>query len=533
MANVTYIAPVKAENTMHKIRCAAYCRVSSSSDDQLHSYAAQVKFYSEKFIGSETEELVDIYADEGISGTGTAKRTEFQRLIRDCKRGKIDRIYAKSLSRFARNTKDCLNTVRLLRELGISIYFEKENIDTAKTSDELMITVMGSLAQEESTSISQNLCWSVRKRMENGTFNTTGIPYGYVKKNGKLVVDPPKAEIVRMIFNMFLNDTGIERIARELEQKGIPTICGGSRWYKSSVRYILTNERYIGNMILQKNYSTDTLPIKKKVNKGEKNQYLISNSHEPIIPESDFNKVQQILKERESVFYKESKNKSVFSSIIKCGECGSSYKKKINRGKIYYVCIDHDTSSDYCSQKGITETCIKQAFISMCNKLILHYQEILLPLRRNLQELNMRRFSSNTNIISIHKNIADLKEQRHVLSRLRKKGFMDEKKYNEKLTELESQLARQERELKKTAKADNEDNTLEQLDILIDCIDSQSGIFTEFNEGLFRMIVESITVQDTTLEFTLISNIKLKRKNIEKVLQYDIQSGIIESERWC
>ena len=222
MANVTYIAPVKAENTMHKIRCAAYCRVSSSSDDQLHSYAAQVKFYSEKFIDSETEELVDIYADEGITGTSAEKRTEFQRLIRDCKRGKIDRIYAKSLSRFARNTKDCLNTVRLLRELGISIYFEKENIDTAKTSDELMITVMGSLAQEESTSISQNMRWSVRKRMENGTYKTPSIPYGYIMKNGKLEIDPPKAEIIKKIFYMFLNNNGVIEIAKELERQGIP-----------------------------------------------------------------------------------------------------------------------------------------------------------------------------------------------------------------------------------------------------------------------------------------------------------------------
>lgn len=262
--------------------------------------------------------------------------------------------------------------------------------------------------------------------------------------------------------------------------------------------------------LIQKNYSTDTLPIKKKVNKGEKNQYLISNSHEPIIPESDFNKVQHILKERESVFYKESQNKSVFSSIIKCGECGASYKKKINRGKIYYVCIDHDTSSDYCSQKGITETCIKQAFVSMSNKLILHHKEILLPLRRSLQELNLRRFSGNAKIIDIHKNIADIKEQRHVISRLRKKGFMDEKKYNEKLTELESQLARHERELKKTAKADNEDNTLEQLDILIDSIEKQSHIITEFDEELFGIIVERIIVRDKSLEFILISGLSLK-----------------------
>ena len=205
MANVTYIAPVKSESTIHKIRCAAYCRVSSSSEDQLHSYAAQVRFYSEKFNGSETEELVDIYADEGITGTSAEKRTEFQRLIRDCKRGKIDRVYTKSLSRFARNTKDCLNTVRLLRELGISIFFEKENIDTAKTNDELIITVMGGLAQEESTSISQNMRWSARKRMENGTYKTPSIPYGYIMKNGTLEIDPPKAEIVKMIFNNYLS----------------------------------------------------------------------------------------------------------------------------------------------------------------------------------------------------------------------------------------------------------------------------------------------------------------------------------------
>ena len=509
MANVTYIAPVKAESTLHKIRCAAYCRVSSSSEDQLHSYAAQVRYYSEKFIGSETEELVDIYADEGITGTGTAKRTEFQRLIRDCKRGKIDRIYAKSLSRFARNTKDCLNTVRLLRELGISIYFEKENIDTAKTSDELMITVMGGLAQEESNSISQNLRWSVKKRMENGTYNTNGIPYGYVKENGKLIIDPAKAEIVKMIYNMFLNNTGVERIAKELEIKEIPTICGGDKWNKNSVRYILTNERYIGNMLLQKYYSTDTLPIKKKVNNGEKNKYLFTGSHEAIISESDFYKVQLLLKKREKVFYKKAGKKTVFSSIIKCGECGASFKMKVNRGKRYFVCLNHDIRSEYCSQKGITEESVKDAFISMCNKLIQHNREILLPLRRSLQELNIRRFSGNAQIIDIHKKIADIKEQRHVISRLRKKGFMDEKKYNERLTELDSQLTRQERELKKVSKADNEDDTLEQLDILIDSIEKQNGIITSFDEELFRTIVERIIVRDNCLEFILISGLAL------------------------
>ncbi len=509
MANVTYIAPVKAESSIHKIRCAAYCRVSSSSEDQLHSYAAQVKFYSEKFIGSETEELVDIYADEGISGTGTAKRTEFQRLIRDCKRGKIDRIYAKSLSRFARNTKDCLNTVRLLRELGISIYFEKENIDTAKTSDELMITVMGSLAQEESTSISHNMRWSVKKRMKSGTFVQSIPPYGYILDNGRLIINHDQAEIVKMIYQWYLSGMGITQIAKKLSEICIPTMRDNERWKPCTIRHILSNERYIGDSLFQKFYSTDTLPVRLVENKGERDQFLVKSTHEPIITRGTFERVQEIFKEREKQYYRGSGLKTVLTSMIKCNCCGSSYKRKVNRGKYYWTCKNHDINAEYCNSNVISEEMIKHAFISMCNKLIQHNREILLPLRSSLQELNIRRFSGNAQIIDIHKKIADIKEQRHVISRLRKKGFMDEKKYNEKLTELESQLSRQERELKKVAKADNEDDTLEQLDVLIDSIEKQNGIITSFDEELFGTIVERIIVRDNCLEFILISGLAL------------------------
>ena len=510
MANVTYIAPVKDESTIHKIRCAAYCRVSSSSEDQLHSYTAQVKFYSEKFIGSETEELVDIYADEGISGTGTAKRTEFQRLIRDCKRGKIDRIYAKSLSRFARNTKDCLNTVRLLRELGITIFFEKENIDTAKTNDELIITVMGGLAQEESTSISQNMRWSARKRMEKGSFVQSVPPYGYAKENGKLVIDAETSEIVKQIFSWYLSGAGTNTIAQILNDRGILTGMYQKKWNHKIVKYILSNEKYTGNSLLQKTYKTDTLPIIQKRNKGERDQFYVKDTHDAIISEADFQKVQEMLAVSAGRFHRESNGKHILGSMIKCGECGSTFKRKCFNGKYYWSCIEHDIDSQSCGARPLSEETILQAFISMCNKLAQHYREILLPLRRSLQELNMRRFSGNTKIIDIHKNIADIKEQRHVLSRLRKKGFMDEKKYNEKLTELESQLARQERELKKTAKADNEDDTLEQLDILIDSIEKQDNITTEFDEELFGIVVERIIVRDKSLEFILISGLSLK-----------------------
>ena len=510
MANVTYIAPVKAESAVHKIRCAAYCRVSSSSDDQMHSYAAQVKFYSEKFTGSETEELVDIYADEGISGTGTAKRTEFQRLIRDCKRGKIDRIYAKSISRFARNTKDCLNNVRLLRELGISIYFEKENIDTAKTSDELIITVMGSLAQEESTSIAQNMRWGIRKQMEKGAFKPRTAPFGYRSENGKLVVDEQESEIVKDIYKWYLSGIGTTQIANKLNEeyggKGKKQI----KWCHTIVRYILSNERYIGDLLLEKTYRTDTLPSVKKKNNGERDQFYVSNSHDAIISRKDFEKVQKLMADVAKKYQREKKNKYIIGSILQCGECGAGYRRKCNNSVYYWTCTNHDKNADNCPSRLIPEDMIKQAFVSMCNKLAQHYREILLPFRRSLQELNMRRFSGNTKILEIHKNIADIKEQRHVLSRLRKKGFMDEKKYNEKLTELESQLARQERELKKTAKADNEDDTLEQLDILIDCIEKKDEIITAFDEELFGTIVEKIIVNNKSLDFILISGLSFK-----------------------
>ena len=200
MPTVTVIQPIIAAEQNTKIRCAAYCRVSSDSEDQLNSFMAQTRYYSQVFKDSETEELIDIYADEGITGTREDKRDEFQRMLKDCRRGKIDRIYTKSISRFARNTKDCLKSVRELKALGITIFFEKENIDTANMTDEMMITIMGGLAQEESTSISQNMRWSIKKRMENGTFELSCPPYGYIKENGKLVVDPAQAR--RWISNL-------------------------------------------------------------------------------------------------------------------------------------------------------------------------------------------------------------------------------------------------------------------------------------------------------------------------------------------
>ena len=372
------------------------------------------------------------------------------------------------------------------------------------------ITVMGGLAQEESTSISQNMRWSVRKRMENGTYEPSSVPFGYVKKEGRLAIDPPKAEIVRMIYQLYLSGNGLLKIANILNERNIPTITNCPKWQIYPIKYILKNEKYVGDMLLQKYYNTEIVPFKKLKNNGERDQYLIRDSHEPIISRNDFERVQYIMNVKGRIYYNSIRSKSVFSSIIKCGKCGTSFKRKCDNGKYYWVCRNHDENSQDCDVKQIPEETIRKSFIYMFNKLMIHYREILLPLRRSLHELNSRRFNGNIKMLDIRKNIADIKEQRHVISRLRKRGFIDEKKYNEKLSELESQLARQERELKNVSKADTENDTLEQLDTLIDCIEIRQAILTEFDEELFTMIVKKIIVKDNVLEFGLISDIKLK-----------------------
>ena len=236
------------------LRVAAYCRVSSDSDDQLHSFAAQVQYYTRFISASEQMELVDIYADEGITGTKTAKRDDFNRLVADCKKGKIDRVLTKSMSRFARNTADSIMYTRLLKEHGVSILFEKENIDTAYMSSEMLLALSGAQAQEESISISKNMRWSAERRMKNGTFTPSTTPYGYVLKDREFHIVEQEAEIVRLIFMSYLSGMGKKAIADLLNEMNAPKRFGYDTWRISTVDYILSNERYIGDALFQKYY---------------------------------------------------------------------------------------------------------------------------------------------------------------------------------------------------------------------------------------------------------------------------------------
>ena len=244
MAEITII-PAK-NHADEIVRTAAYARVSSDSEDQLNSFAAQIRYYTELLQNSTDAVFVDMYADQGITGTSAAKRTEIQRLMSDCRKGKIDRILTKSISRFARNTKDSLEAVRELKTLGISVYFEKENIDTGEISSEMMLAIYSQFAQEESMSISRNVRMGFQKRMADGSYVPSAVPFGYIRENGKFVIDKEKAEIVRGIFSDYLNGVSAEWLAEKYRVK------------LATVKYVLTNEKYTGDSIFHKWYTTDT-----------------------------------------------------------------------------------------------------------------------------------------------------------------------------------------------------------------------------------------------------------------------------------
>ncbi|MBR4101858.1 MAG: recombinase family protein [Oscillospiraceae bacterium] len=506
MPTVTVIQPTLVESKA-KIRAAAYCRVSSSSEDQLNSYMAQVTYYSHKFEDSETEMLVDVYADEGITGTREDKREEFQRLMQDCRRGKIDRIYTKSISRFARNTKDCLKNVRELKSLGITIFFEKESIDTANMTDEMMITIMGGLAQEESVSISQNMRWSIRKRMENGTYRNSTPPFGYVFDGNVLAINPAEAEIVCKIFNWYLSGNGLQTIAEKLNNSEVATCQYGEKWHITTVRYVLTNERYIGDALFQKNYRTEQVPFVKKKNHGEVQMYYANAVNPPIIDKESFWHVQELLASRKREY---ACNHHFLSRKILCGSCGATYKQRMRSDHECWVCRTRDKDAARCCNPIIPESEIYDAFIRLSNKLTNNVQNILVPLLDALQELKLKKYSGNLQIMDIRKEIAKLREQQHVLTRLKTKGFLNEAKFQTQTAELNTKISRLQRELKRLTQSGDEDETLNQIEMLTDFFAKRQELTVYFEPDAFESIVEKIVViSRNELDFHLIGGLKL------------------------
>ena len=301
-------------------RVAAYCRVSTDSDDQVNSFLNQVRYYTDFIRTNDKMELVDIYADEGITGTSLNKREDFKRMLNDARLGKIDRIYVKSVQRFARNSLECLESVRKLAEYGASVYFENDRIDTRSMSSEMILYIKSAFAQNDSLNFSKRMAMSYRMKMEEGNFITYCAPYGYRLENGSLVIVEKEAVIVVRIFDMYLAGKGMGQIAAILNREGVYSREG--KWNTTHIRYILSNEKYIGDALLQKTYTPEILPLRNRKNNGEKDKFYVTNSHPAIISREVFEAVQQRLKEREQYAPKKPKQQYLLSRMIYCNECG-------------------------------------------------------------------------------------------------------------------------------------------------------------------------------------------------------------------
>lgn len=355
----------KIERTIQKLvrrkRVAAYARVSSGKDAQLHSLSAQVSYYN-SYIGSRGDwELIGIYADEALTGTKDS-RPEFQRLLADCRAGKVDMVITKSLTRLARNTVTLLETVRELKSLDIDIFFEKENIHTLSADGELMLTLLASFAQEESRSASENVKWRIRKRFEQG-LATNGSTLGYRFDNGTFCIIPEEAEIVRQIFMDVLSGMGINAIVKKMNRLGIPAKRGGL-WSETTIKNILHNEKYAGDLLLQKYYHLDYISKKTVKNHGELPQYFVKDSHEPIVSREIFEQAQQELERRMKKFNirKEPYGIHIFTGLIHCMLCNKNFRHKIanagqNCEKPVWCCATFNTrGKNVCPSQQIPES---------------------------------------------------------------------------------------------------------------------------------------------------------------------------------
>lgn len=484
---------------MRKLRVAAYARVSTNNEEQLSSYEAQVDHYT-RYIQSKDEwEFVEVYTDEGISATNTKKRDGFNRMVADALAGKIDLIITKSISRFARNTVDTLTTVRKLKEKGIEVFFEKENIRTLDSKGELLITIMSSLAQEESRSISENVTWGQRKRFADGKVS---LPYkrflGYKRgADGLPEIDEKEAEIIRLIYRLFLYGKSPSAIAAYLTGEGIPTPGGKTIWRAKVVESILTNEKYKGDALLQKKFTVDFLTKKQKVNEGEVPQYYVANSHPAIIDPEIFDLVQYELKKRkeDGLF---TSCLHPFSGRIVCGQCGGFYGSKVWHSNTMNRCMvwqcNEKYRGKYCKTPHLTNEQIEQAFLKAINALLKN--------RDSLMQVYEDVLAVLTDCSKLDAEIAQLEDESNIIVELMNKCVtenarkaMDQEEYqrqyssyNTRYEGIQKKLDKlKNKRLERLAKRTN-------IRCFMEKLAQQETIITEFDEELWYTTVDVVKV---------------------------------------
>ena len=517
MRSIKKIEPVKARSPVRKTRVAAYCRVSTGSEEQLVSLEAQKKHYEDTITADPTCEFAGLYYDEGITGTKKEIRPALMRMMADCEAGLIDRIVTKSLSRFARNTTDCLELVRGLKYIGVSVFFEKENLDTGSMDSELLLSVMSSLAESESVSISENEKWGIRKRFESGTYKIGSAPYGYSVKDGVFSVNEEEAKWVRWIFAQALAGRSGSAIAKELTAKGVPSRKAG-KWNATSVRGILRNEKYTGDCLFQKTYSD--FRFKRHTNRGDRNQYYMAEHHDAIVSHEDFEAAGKMIEQR-------AKEKNVrkgemtdqkgypFTGKIVCGNCGTRFKRKVcYTGSAKYavwVCGSHLNDPSGCPVKQVREDELENAFTTMMNKLIFAQDKIIPAIAEGLKK--DVKGDVLCRVSEIEEKIEKNAERRQTLTAIMAKGYIEPALFMQENNELNAEAERLEAEKKSLMREAGSNAKLESsLDELARYV-SNAEPETGFNKDLADRFLERITIDGSgTAVFRLKCGIELKER---------------------
>lgn len=476
-----------------QLRVAAYCRVSTDNVEQLESLENQRQHYQEYINRHPNWQLVRVYFDESISGTKLNHRNALKELLADCHNHRIDLVITKSISRLSRNTTDCLKIVRELQQLNIPIYFEKERINTGEMASELFLSILSSIAQDESHSAAGNLRWSIRKRFADGSFRVSSAPYGYSIQNGNLVIKPHEARIVKQIFGRFLRGNSTGQIAKQLNNEHIPTQ-RGHLWWSSTVINILRNINYTGDMLCQKTYRDDQ--YHRHFNQGELAQYLIEEHHPALVSHRDFKEVQERLKQTaqqrniESGSHKYQQH-YLFSGKIICNHCGSTFKRQTRPNKICWACQKHLHSAKLCPVKSVPEKSIQNAFCTMMNKLIFSRKFLLSPL---VQELKEHFNDPDGELGKLTNQIKANDQKAETLMSLLGEGLIDKGLYINQTAELEQSSYQCQQQIKQinSNNTDNANNLEDFRDLLRWC--QQGQMLDNFDSELFKTFVQTIKV---------------------------------------
>lgn len=497
---------------LERIRVAPYCRVSTDSEDQLNSYRSQVAYYTDLVNKTKEWHLVDVYADEAITGTKVTKREDFQRMINDCLNGEIDMIITKSISRFARNTLDTLKYVRMLKEKNIAVLFEDENINTLTMDGELLLVILSSVAQQEVENISSNVKKGIKMKMKRGElvgFNGC-LGYDYNKEDKTISINEEEAKIVKLIFQRYIEGVGATVIIRELNSLGYKTKRGNG-WSQSSLIGIIKNEKYKGDLLLGKTFTVDPIDKRRIDNLGEEDRFYVKNHHEPIISVETFDKAQAILNKRSFSMKrgvepgKREKYSRLypFSSKLECSFCGHglsrrSWHSNTKNQKTVWQCITATKKGKkYCpDSKGIAESVIEDAFVESYKIITSDNKEILDEFLKRIEK-NLSSDQFEKKLIKIDRQIQDIISKQKKLLNLRIDDEIDPEMYNEKLSELkeeEQKLLEQRSECQKQINGEKE--IKDRLKTFKNVLENNE-IMDKFDRYVFESIVEKVIVGET------------------------------------